>query len=111
MKDNKDLFLYLFGMIPCIWLAILLAPYIDKGLVELMRVFPIIISNPFKITWISTTPKTIFLFLIIYVFIIGVYTFTRKNYRKTEEYGSAKWGLMFHFSLLLYLPFLLIFQT
>ena len=94
MKDNKDLFLYLFGMIPCIWLAILLAPYIDKGLVELMRVFPIIISNPFEITWISTTPKTIFLFLIIYVFIIGVYTFTRKNYRKTEEYGSAKWGLI-----------------
>ena len=29
---------------------------------------------------------------LIHIFAFGVYLSTRKNYRRGEEYGSAKWG-------------------
>ncbi len=36
--------------------------------------------------------RTIFIILIIYIFSILLYESTRKNYRRREENGSAKWG-------------------
>ena len=38
------------------------------------------------------TSATILIFLIIYIFSILLYESTRKNYRRREENGSAKWG-------------------
>ena len=36
--------------------------------------------------------KAILIFLVVYGMSIGVYYSTRRNYRKGEEHGSAKWG-------------------
>ena len=40
----------------------------------------------------SITHKKILFFLLVYGLSLAMYFTTRKNYRKREEYGSAKWG-------------------
>lgn len=94
MQDEKRItrVLYLIGIIPIIWLALLLAPYTKGGLIEIIKNGSIALSNPFKITLVENSFKTILIFLLIYVLSILVYESTRKNYRRREENGSAKWG-------------------
>ena len=36
--------------------------------------------------------KTVLIFIAIYGFGVGIYLSTRRNYRRGEEHGSAKWG-------------------
>ena len=93
-EDNKKMTwtLYFLGLIPVIWLALLLAPFIDDGLIEIVKKGSEALNNPFKISFVENSMKTILIFLLIYVFSIMLYESTRKNYRKREENGSAKWG-------------------
>ena len=95
MKENskkQKLIICLFGIIPVIWFALLIAPYIDKGLAEIIKQLGKILDRPFSISFCSNSIKTVFFFLLIYFLGIGIYFSTRKNYRRNEEYGSAKWG-------------------
>lgn len=85
-------FLYLIGIIPIIWFALLFAPYTNNGLIELIKNSNSALSNPFKIVMVENSIKTVLVFLLIYIFIILIYESTRKNYRRREENGSAKWG-------------------
>ena len=93
-EDEKKITraLYFIGIIPITWLALLLAPYTKGGLIEIIQNSNTAISNPFKIIFMENSIKTIFIFLLIYILSILVYQSTRKNYRKREENGSAKWG-------------------
>lgn len=93
-QDDKRVLrvLYVIGIIPIIWFALLVAPYTNGGLVEIIKNINIALSNPFKIVIVENSIKTIFIFLLIYVFSILIYESTRKNYRRREENGSAKWG-------------------
>jgi len=91
MQDNKvPYWLYALGLIPVIWFALLIAPYSSQGLGKIISEFSNI--NYFKIMWTENSLKTIFLFCLIYSFIIIIYISTKKNYRRREEHGSAKWG-------------------
>lgn len=94
MEDEKRITraLYIIGIIPIIWLALLFAPYTKGGIIEIIKNMNIAISNPFKITFMEDSIKTILIFLLIYILSILVYESTRKNYRRREENGSAKWG-------------------
>lgn len=95
MKENskkQKLIICLFGIILVIWFALLIAPYIDKGLAEIIKQLGKILDRPFSISLCSNSIKTVFFFLLIYFLGIGIYFSTRKNYRRNEEYGSAKWG-------------------
>ena len=49
-------------------------------------------DNPFSITWCSDSLRTVAIFLLIYLLGVGIYLSSLRNYRKKEEYGSAKWG-------------------
>ena len=49
-------------------------------------------GNPLEITMCEDSVKTVLIFLLAYVMGIGVYFSTRRNYRRREEHGSAKWG-------------------
>lgn len=93
-QDDKRVLrvLYVIGIIPIIWFALLITPYTNGGLVEIIENVNIALSNPFKIVIVENSIKTIFIFLLIYVFSILIYESTRKNYRRREENGSAKWG-------------------
>jgi len=94
MEDEKKItrIMYAIGIIPIIWLALLLAPYIKGGQIEIIKNCNIAISNPFEITFTENSLKTVLIFLLIYILSILVYESTRKNYRRREENGSAKWG-------------------
>ena len=94
LNDDKKIarVVYILGIIPVIWLALLVAPYIDGGLIEIIKNGSDALSNPFNITFMESSIKTILIFLLIYIMSILVYESTRKNYRRREENGSAKWG-------------------
>ena len=64
----------------------------DKGLINAIPNLNEALNHPFQIQWTNSTSKTIDIFLIIYVLGVGMYLSSAKNYRRTEEYGSAKWA-------------------
>lgn len=82
----------LCGIIPVVWLALLIAPYISGGLMEIIEKFPKVIDQPFHIEFCKDSVKTVLIFLGAYALGISIYLSTRRNYRKGEEHGSAKWG-------------------
>lgn len=94
MRDaKKDEYVFLgLLLIPTIWVALLIAPYMDKGLINAIPYLSEALNHPFQIQWTDSTLKTIGIFLIIYVLGVGMYLSSSKNYRRTEEYGSAKWA-------------------
>ena len=93
MKDKTSIVLYVLGGAGIIWLALLVAPYVNGGLIEIINNLPTKMNTPFNIEFCQDSLKTIFIFLLAYVLSIGVYISARKNYRRGEEYGSAIWGI------------------
>ena len=57
MRQDKfskaHLILYACGIIPVVWLALLLAPYLSSGLVDLVRNGGVALEHPFHIIWLS----------------------------------------------------------
>ena len=51
-----------------------------------------VFNNPFQIELCEDSLKTVLVLLLCYGFGIGIYFSTRRNYRRREEHGSAKWG-------------------
>ena len=49
-------------------------------------------NNSFSVTVCEDSLKTVLIFLLAYGMGIGIYLSTRRNYRRREEHGSAKWG-------------------
>ena len=94
MKNDTRTVLILsaFGIIPVVWFALLTAPYISGGITEIIGNLSEAINNPFSITICKDSLKTVFIFLLAYSISVGIYFSTRRNYRKGEEHGSAKWG-------------------
>ena len=82
----------LFGILPVIWFALLTAPYLSGGLLEIIEKLPGAMNHPFQIEVCKDSVKTVLLFLGCYGMGIGIYVSTRRNYRKGEEHGSAQWG-------------------
>lgn len=96
MKQNEELqnrILYFLGTVPTIWLALIIAPSLNTGLMNIIKEFTNSMNNPLKINWCENSIKSILIFLLIYIMIIIVYESTKKNYRRGEEHGSAKWGI------------------
>ncbi len=92
MKNKNNKVLYLLGVIPTIWIALLIAPSIHGGLPTIIKDFPKGMENPFSIIFCHDSIKTIFIFVVAYLLGIGIYISTKKNYRRREEHGSAEWG-------------------
>ena len=65
-SDRKSaIILSLIGIVPVVWLALLIAPFVKGGLTEIVTGLMKSFEHPFQI---------------------------RRNYRRREEHGSAKWG-------------------
>ncbi len=85
--------LYSSGLIPVIWLALRSAPYFtDNGLVGLIENAGDIFNNPFHITFVKGSLQVVLIFIVLYGIGIGIYLSSERNYRRREEFGSAKWG-------------------
>lgn len=90
--SKQNLILYASGLIPVIWIALLIAPFAGGGLSEIVKNFTPAISNPFNITICEDSLKTVLILIVAYIMGIGIYLSSEKNYRRHEEHGSAKWG-------------------
>lgn len=80
------------GILPVVWFALLIAPYMSQGLFSVIEYLPEAMQSPLQIELCKDSLKTVLIFLLVYGMGIGIYFSTRKNYRKGEEHGSAKWG-------------------
>ena len=90
--SQQNILLYCLGTIPVIWLALLIAPFMEDGLPGLIKNFGAAMSRPFYITLCGNSLKTILVLLLCYGLAIGIYLSTQRNYRRREEHGSAQWG-------------------
>ena len=90
--SKQNVILYLCGIIPAVWLGLLIAPCLKDGLPGLVQQFGSVMQNPFQIQLCEDSVKTVLTLLLMYGIAIGVYLSTEHNYRRREEHGSAKWG-------------------
>ena len=51
-----------------------------------------VMSDPFHIELCEDSVKAVLVLLLCYGMGVGIYFSTRRNYRRREEHGSAKWG-------------------
>ena len=91
-KEHNPLILCLFGIIPVVWLGLLIAPTAHGGLPEIVALFPAVMNDPFHIELCGDSLKTVLVLLCAYGLAVGVILSSRRNYRRGEEHGSAKWG-------------------
>lgn len=89
---RSSLILFAVFLVPVVWAALLTAPSLSGGLPEILANLTEAMDNPFDIRWVDDTPKCILLFIATYCLGIGIYLSTRRNYRRREEHGSARWG-------------------
>lgn len=89
---RSSLPLYLLGLFPVIWLALLAAPHLHGGLPEILQNLAGALNHPLKIAWCEDSLKTVLFFVCAYGMGIGIYLSTKRHYRRGEEHGSAKWG-------------------
>ena len=91
-SQKRNYAMYAFGLIPAVWAALLVAPFVSGGLPEIIQYLPQAMNNPLNITWCEDSLKTVLFFIIAYAVGIGIYISTLRNKRPREEHGSAKWG-------------------
>ena len=84
--------LFFFGSIPIIWLALKVAPYADSSLMDLLLNTDKVLSEPLKVEWCENSLRTVLIFFLFYAMGIGIVYSTKRNYRRGEEHGSARWG-------------------
>ena len=94
MKNDKNtsLILCLFGILLVVWLGLLISPAAHGGLPEIVARFPAVMNDPFHIELCEDSLKTVLVLLCAYGLAVGVILSSRRNYRRGEEHGSAKWG-------------------
>ena len=73
-KDKQvELVFYFVGAVFIAWLSVLVAPCIHEGLFDAIIYLNEAMNSPFSFSYLA-------------------YYYNRKNYRRNEEYGSAKWA-------------------
>lgn len=79
------------------WLALLTAGVWNPGmnLLELLEKLSAALNSPFAIRWTESSVRWMVLFSLGYGIAVLVITSSRKNTRRGEEHGSAKWGDVF----------------
>lgn len=93
MKDNREILITsLIGILPVVWIALLIAPYWNGNLFEVFRQIDEIFARPLQIRWTEDSFRAVLFCLLAYAMGIFIWLSSRKNYRRSEEHGSAKWG-------------------
>ena len=90
-KSNDTLF-YLIGIIPVVWLALLLAQSLGGGLPELLRNLTSALEQPTNIVWTDKSLPTILICLAAYGMAVLLYRTNQGRTYDGEEHGSAAWA-------------------
>ena len=91
-RDRAHIILYLLGIIPVVWFALLIAPTFTNGLSWLIQNAGKIFKHPFQLSFSKDSLRAVLVLLLAYGLAIGVFLSNERNYRRREEHGSAKWG-------------------
>ena len=95
MKNDEmqaEIILSVIGIVPVVWLGLVLAPAMSSGLPAMVQALLKAFAHPFQIKICGDSLKTVLAVLLAYAMIIGMHFSNKKNYRRREEHGSAKWG-------------------
>lgn len=84
--------MYRICIIPVIWVSLIVAPYIHENIFDMFEHITNNLKTPLKIKLVSDSLEVAIIFIFVYIIGIMLYLSTKKNYRKKEEHGSAKWG-------------------
>lgn len=90
-KSNDTLF-YLIGIVPVVWLALLLAQSLGGGLPELLQNLTSALEQPTNIIWTDKSLPTILICLAAYGMAVLLYRTNQGRTRDGEEHGSAAWA-------------------
>ena len=78
-KKRQIIILSIIGIIPIIWIALLVAPYSNDGLISMIKNSNQIFNNPFNIKICENSLNTVLFLLLIYIGgIVGYNRKTRK---------------------------------
>ena len=77
--EQSSLILTVIGIIPVIWFALLVAPYLSSGLMGILEGVPEAMNHPFSIQLCGDSVKTVLIFLLAYGMGIGIYLSTKKH--------------------------------
>lgn len=69
MQDSEKksvIIVFSIGIIPVVWLALLIAPFLKGGLSEIVSGLMVAFSNPFNIQFCEDSLKTVLIFLAAY---------------------------------------------
>ena len=87
--SKAHLTLYACGIIPVVWLALLLAPYAGGGLLGLVQYGGAALNDPFHIVLCGDSLKTVLIFLLCYGLGVGVYLSTAGGRNTVPPSGAA----------------------
>ncbi len=76
MRDNERrsaIILSVIGIVPVVWLALLIAPSVKGGLPEILPSLMNVFNNPFHIEVCEDSVKTVLILLLCYGMGIGIY--------------------------------------
>jgi len=90
--QKRNIMLCVIGVLFIAWGALLVAPTIGGGIFEMGSKLKYAFTHPFEFTWCEASLPCLGISLAIYLFLLLIYHYTKPNYRRREEHGSAKWG-------------------
>lgn len=91
-NTTAEVILTLLGVPLVVWLALLVAPALAQDRSQLIFGLTSAIEHPLSIRITEDSLKVALTFLGAYALGIAIYFSSRRNWRRREEHGSAKWG-------------------
>ncbi len=80
------------GGLVAVWLGIAVAPGAGGGLKGMLSALTRTINDPLDLRMVTETPRCVLVCLFIYGLAVLMFVSSGMNFRRGEEYGSAKWG-------------------
>ena len=72
-ERQSSIILSVIGILPVVWLGLLIAPSVKGGLPEILPSLMTVLNNPFHIELCGDSVKTVLVLLLCYGMGIGVY--------------------------------------
>ena len=94
MRRDKatEALLVAVGVPVVIWIALLVAPSLYGERAQLLEGLLSAFDDPFSVVVVEGSLKVVAASLVAYALAIGIFYSTRRNWRRREEHGSARWG-------------------
>ena len=80
------------GSLAAVWLGMAVAPGAGGGLGRMLSELTSALHDPLRFHIVPDTPRCVLVCLFLYGLAVLLFVSSGMNFRRSEEYGSAKWG-------------------